>query len=354
MTIISSHNDWDQLKEVVVGIATHARVPTVDKSTHSFCFADQSYHDIKPLEGSHADVVIGEANEDLDNLTNTLVGLGVHVLRPDTIDNSKKFSTPDWETTGWYQYCPRDLLLPLDNMVIECPSPMRSRLFETWSMRERLMDAMMSGTQWIAAPKPRLLDSGYQLNNLDDPTLLNGEVVFDAPNIVRLGRDLLYQVSNSGNMHGYFWLRTILEPKYRIHLCPKFYSYSHFDSTVIPLKPGLVLFNGDRLNPDHYPRIFKDWDKIFFPGKDVVDVGSNLQNGISPCSKYIGLNLLSVNEELVIVDENQEELRSILDQHGVESIGLSMRQARTLSGGFHCVTLDLKRKGDLQSYFNVD
>jgi len=28
-----------------------------------------------------------------------------------------------------------------------------------------------------------------------------------------------------------------------------------------------------------------------------------------------------------------------------------MRQALTLSGGFHCVTLDTKRKGTLESYF---
>ena len=352
MTIISSHNDWDQLEEVVVGIATHAQMPIIDKSTHSFCFPDQSYYDIKSLQGNYADDVIGETNEDLDNLSNTLVNLGVHVLRPNDTDNSKKFSTPDWETTGWYQYCPRDLLLPLDNMVIECPSPMRSRYFETWSLRKRLMDAMLSGTKWIAAPKPRLLDSGYQLENLDNPTLLNEEIVFDAPNIVRLGEDLLYQISNSGNMNGYFWMQSILGDKYRIHLCQRFYLYSHFDSTVIPLRPGLVLFNGDRLNPDFYPPIFKNWDKIFFPGKEVIDVGSSLANGISTCSKYVGLNLLSVNEELIIVDQNQEELRKVIEKYGIETIGLPMRHARTLNGGFHCVTLDLKRKGDLQNYFN--
>lgn len=352
MTTISSHNDWDQLEEVVVGIATHAQMPIIDKSIHSFCFPYQSYDDIKLLQGNYADDVIGEANEDLNNLSNTLVNLGVHVLRPDDIDNSKKFSTPNWETTGWYQYCPRDLLLPLDNMVIECPSPMRSRYFETWSLRKRLMDAMLSGTKWIAAPKPRLLDSGYQLENLDNPTLLNEEIVFDAPNIVRLGGDLLYQISNSGNMNGYFWMQSTLGDKYKIHLCQGFYLYTHFDTTVIPLRPGLVLFNGDRLSPDFYPPIFKKWDKIFFPGKEVIDIESSLDNGISPCSKYIGLNLLSVNEELVIVDQNQTKLRKVIEEYGIETIGLPMRHSRTLGGGPHCVTLDLKRKGDLQNYFN--
>ena len=67
MTIVSSHNDWDQLEECFVGIADHARIPTVDKSTHSFGFADCEYEHIKDLEGPSPDWVINEANEYLKN-----------------------------------------------------------------------------------------------------------------------------------------------------------------------------------------------------------------------------------------------------------------------------------------------
>ena len=353
MTIVSSHNDWDQLEECFVGIADHARIPTVDKSTHSFGFADCEYEHIKDLEGPSPDWVINEANEDLDGLAKLLGNLGVKVRRPEAIDHSKEFSSPDWKTTGWYTYCPRDLLLPLDNLIIDCPGAMRARQYETLAYREFLYEAMAGGSQWISAPRPRLLDESYQLEDLSIPTLTNKEIVFDAPNVVRLGKDLIYQVSNSGSLLGGQWLKTILEPRgYKIHLAEKFYSYSHFDSTVIPLRPGLVLFNGDRINPDWYPPIFKDWDKIFFPGNKVHDIGTNLPNNVSPCSKYIGLNFMSVNEKLVICDENQEDLRKELDKWGIESIALPMRQARTLSGGFHCVILDTKRKGTLESYFD--
>lgn len=353
MTVVSSHNDWDPLEEVFVGIADHARIPTVDKSTHSFGFADCEWDHIKDLEGPSPQWVIDEANEDLDNFSKVLTDLGVKVRRPESIDHSVEFSTPDWKTTGWYTYCPRDLLLPLDNVIIDCPGAMRARQMETTAYREFLYEAMAGGSQWISAPRPKLLDSSYQLDDLSIPTLVNEEIVFDAPNVVRLGNDLLYQVSNSGTLLGGQWLKTILEPLgYKIHLAEKFYSFSHFDSTVIPLRPGLVLFNGDRINEDWYPPIFKDWDKIFFPGDQVHDIGTNLPNGVSPCSKYIGLNFMSVNEELVICDENQHALRKVLDQHGIESIGLPMRQARTLSGGFHCVTLDTKRKGNRESYFD--
>jgi hypothetical protein len=349
---VSSNNDWDPLEEIIVGTADHAMLPTLNKSSHSFCYAGDSWEDIKHLEGPHAQWLIDEANEDLEMLSNTLKGLGVVVHRPKSIDHSKKFSTPEWETTGWYTYCPRDLLLPLDNVIIETPSPMRSRYFETRAYYDYLYKQVKDGTQWICAPKPVLEDSSYQLDELNDATLLNNEIVFDAPNVVRLGRDLLCQVSNSGNQLGFEWLKTILEPKgYRFHIAEKYYSYAHFDSTVIPLRPGLVLFNGDRLTPDWYPTIFESWEKIFFPGDKLAVPKANLPGGIAPCSKYIGLNLLSVNESLVIVDQEQTKLMRELSKHGIESIGLPMRQSRSLSGGFHCATLDVKRKGSLQDYF---
>jgi len=60
---------------------------------------------------------------------------------------------------------------------------------------------------------------------------------------------------------------------------------------------------------------------------------------------------LSISEELVIVDINQTSLRKKLSSYGIESIGLNMRHARTISGGFHCVTLDTLRDGKREDYF---
>ena len=38
-------------------------------------------------------------------------------------------------------------------------------------------------------------------------------------------------------------------------------------------------------------------------------------------------------------------------QPDIRSIGLNMRHARTISGGFHCVTLDTLRDGKREDYF---
>ena len=349
---VKSNNDWDPLEEIIVGTADNCVHPTMNKSTHSFIYGGEEYENIKHFDGQPIEQwIVDEANEDLDKLESCLKNLGVKVRRPHPIDHNVKFKTPEWETTGWYTFCPRDLLLPLDNLIIDCPSPMRARYYETRAYYKHLYEWMAEGTQWISAPKPILTDDCYQLEDRKDPTLLNTEIVFDAPNIVRLGKDLLCQVSNSGNRLGFQWLKTILEPKgYRLHVAERYYSFAHFDSTVLPLRPGLVLFNAGRLSRDFYPPIFKDWDKIWVTKEDLNVPPAN--TGVAPCSPYIGLNFLSVNEELVIVDEKQEKLRRILQKHGIDSIGLPMRQARSMSGGFHCATLDTKRKGNLEDYFS--
>ena len=55
------------------------------------------------------------------------------------------------------------------------------------------------------------------------------------------------------------------------------------------------------------------------------------------------MNLFSVNPNLVVLEENQNPTRKELEKHGIECAMLPMRHARTLSGCFHCVTLDIDR-----------
>jgi N-dimethylarginine dimethylaminohydrolase len=346
--IINTHNDWDPLEEIIVGHAHNSRV-TVDISTRSFSYANYTMDQIIPMEGKYPQWVIDEANEDADGLANALVKLGVKVHRPKIIDWEKEFSTPDWKTKGWYSWCPRDLILPLGDMLIETPGPVRARYFETRLYSDILYEAFDDGALWLSAPKPRLLDDSFTFEDIKhNPTLLDKEIVFDAPNIVRVGRDLLYQVSNSGNLKGYNWLKRLVEPMgYRVHYS-ELYSFAHFDSTIIPLRPGLVLLNSSRVNPDNCPKIFEKWDKIYF--EDCVVQGSKLDGYLAPCSPYIGMNILSVDPNTVICDSTQIPLMRELEKHKIDCVPVQFRHAMTLSGGIHCATLDLRRRGKLEDH----
>lgn len=351
--LISSNNHWDQLEEIVVGVATNARVPTVDVSTMNMCYSNYSVDQIKNLEGQYPQWLIDEANEDMQVLADTLSSLGIKVHRPKIIDHSKKFSTPEWQTTGWYTWCPRDLLLPLNNLMIETPSPCRARYFETRAYHDIMIEAVNDGVEWIAAPKPILPDDSYQFIDIKEkPSLLNLEPVFDAPNCIRLGKDILFQISNTGNHLGMKWLKNVLERRgYRVHAAEHIYSFAHMDSTIIPLRPGLVLLNSTRVTPENCPKLFDKWDKIYFQDVAQTAVPTSGPGSVSPCSPYIGMNILSVNPNTVIVGKDQISLIKVLESKGFTVIPMPMRHARTLSGGFHCATLDLRRKGSLEDYF---
>ena len=334
---IFSVNDWEPLSEVIVGRADFAYIPPPDPSMKNFMYANLTYREISKYIGSYSDKVVDESNQDLEDLCDKLKELGVKVYRPKQIKHDAPIVTPYWKTTGWHNYCPRDIFLILGTSIVEVPSVMRCRIFETWSYDDILHEAFDDGAKWFSAPKQRYKEESFNFDDLTKPTLMNEEILFDAPNVVRLGMNLLYQVSNSGNEKGAKWLQSMF-PEYKVHVERDAYSGAHFDSTVVPLREGLVLFNGHRVSPDKYPKIFEKWDKIFFT--DFFDTQSD-SSGIS--SNAIGMNLLSVTDDLVIIDENQTELIKTLLRYGIESIPMSMRHQRTLGGGFHCVTLDLKR-----------
>jgi len=78
-----------------------------------------------------------------------------------------------------------------------------------------------------------------------------------------------------------------------------------------------------------------------------VDIG---YTGTVYASKWIGMNFMMVNPGLAIVERAQEPLIRELAKRRVDVIPLRMRHARTMGGGFHCVTLDVRRRGALEHY----
>ena len=247
------------------------------------------------------------ANEDLDALATTLMSLGVEVVRPDPLN----FQTH----SGMYNYCPRDRLLIFGDTVIDPPMMYPCRDMELQCYHDILKDANV-----VHMPR----DQG---------------LVLDAANILRLGPNkLLYLESASGNKAAYYWLLANLPPDTSIELC-NFYAGVHIDSTIVPLREGLVMLNASRVRFDNVPKAFDGWHKIWV--NDVVAQGFH---EYPYASKWIAMNMLVVDPHTIICDKNQPELIRTLKSYKFEVIPLELRHSRTLGGGFHCVTLDLVRQ----------
>lgn len=343
-SLVCSHNEWDPLEEVIVGRAENAQIARRDRSLFAVEYRDCGSLDKTPT-GRYPQWVIEETQERLEDLVDFFKAAGVTVRRPEIADHSKEFGSPNWKTDGQYNYCPRDLFVVAGDAIIESPMTLRARQFETLSYRPILRDYLESGARWFSAPMPELLDEDYLLD--DDRTIAIAErdPIFDAANVLRIGKDILYLVSDSGNKLGAKWLQAVLGENYRVHAVEGLYSGSHVDTTLTLVRPGLLVANAERVNPDNLPALFKKWDVIYLD--KVIDIG---YTSIPYASEWIGINFMMLNPETAIIDANQTGLARALESHGINVIRMCLPHARTLGGGFHCVTLDVRRRGTLEDY----
>jgi len=337
-------NEWGTLKEIIVGSATNAQVPKIgDKCLHSIDYAHLSDEEFKNRpSGLYPQQLIDETEEDLDHIAKTLTSLGIKVHRPVEQDFSEPIKTDNWEVDGYYNYCPRDIALIINDKVIEVPMTLRHRSNEA----ERTIKPLFDIDSWVQAPRPKLLDSIYQRDDLNIPTLLNGEPVFDAANVIKHNNDLLYLVSNTGNMDGCRWLndycKTTFGEEYKVHPVEDVYAYIHIDTTFVFLRENLVLLNPSRVHQHNIPPFLRTFDKIWAP----EPFPTKVMEDWCPASPWLGMNILPINKNLVMVEEHQYMLIKELEKWGIDSIPVKMRHARTFSGGPHCVTLDVVREDD--------
>ena len=366
---LNSHNEWDTLKEIIVG-RPNTRASLIFKKTPTEKEIEQAE---ELAREAYPEKIVNEIDEDLNELIDVIKDFGAKVYRPDASDVHKVYTTPYFTASAEHAYNARDLYLVVGDKVIESPSQEKHRYFEAQAYYDVLYHYFDEGSQWIAGPKPKLKGE-YMIPFFEDErkyiALSEDEILFEAANTVRMGKDLLYLVSRSGNQKGAEWLQRILGKDYKVHTTDKIYRSSHIDSTVLCLKPGLVLLNAYRVNKDNCPELFKKWEVIWFdqiipyPSRVVnfhrstrvkvyakllkMGIESNL-NGIA--SEWIGLNFLSLDPKTVVVDKIQTNLIKILEKKGLNVIPISFRWSY-LMGGIHCSTLDTVRDSKLESYFD--
>lgn len=302
--MISTYNEWDSLKSVVVGSAKYANWPNDDP-----VFAQESekttWKETPVPSGPVPDYIVDEANEDLNELAWTLHNLGVQVIRP----APRNYPV----TKGMYNYCPRDRLLVYGSTIVD-PAMM-------YPCRDQEILTLDEATHKSHDIRVMPRDQG---------------MVLDAANVCRLNDTWLYLESTSGNRKAYEWLCGQF-PDVTIELC-NFYSGVHIDSTIVPLREGLVMLNASRVTEATVPKCLQSWEKIW-----VTDVVAQGFYEYPYASKWIAMNMLVVDPNTVIVDRHQTNLIAILEQKKFTVIPLELRHSRTLGGGFHCVTLDLLR-----------
>lgn len=363
MKKLFSNNEWDTLKEVIVGtVPSKYLIPCVKKKPFT-------KFDLNLINIASSKVfpkkMLKDAQSDLNNLCDVIRKFGAKVLRTENKNNNVIFNTPYWHCIGEIVYNARDLNLIIGDKIIDCPSQEKYRFFENYGYYKIFDKYFSLGAKWFAAPKPKInIENIKNIINKKKKyqVLLENEINFEAANVLRLGKDLLYLVSRSGNRKGAKWLQDILGDKYKIHITEGIYRSSHIDSTIMALKPGLVMLNASRVNEKNCPKIFQKWKKIYF--NDIVKTPNEIlsfhkevrlkyykllkKNKIITdinhiASDWIGMNFLSLDKNTVIVDKIQKNLIKTLEKERFNVIPIKFSNSYLLKGGIHCSTLDTIR-----------
>ena len=381
---LNSHNEWDPLRAVVVGtvegFSPGLEIPEARPGVLEAA--------LELVKQAYPQWYLDEVAEDLESLCEIFRRARVNVLRPKWSETSSRFDTPNWSAAGFDIYNVRDLHIVFGNTLIASAPSSRFRLFETYALQNLFYENFFEdGFKWVSAPLPKLKGEYIheiarprsELESVEDhlhQRLSHGlsetfhylddhEVIFDAANIIRLGQDVLFLVSSTGNRKAVKWLANILGSDYRVHVTHAYRS-SHLDSTVLPLRPGVVLLNGARVNEVTCPEVFQGWDKLYFtevtplPETEVefhqsvrVPIYQKLQGmGVTSSLNHIsspwaGLNVMSIDPKTVLVHDRQTEMIKALEAKKFTVVPLRMRHCYTMLGGLHCTTLDVVRDSAL-------
>ncbi len=91
-------------------------------------------------------------------------------------------------------------------------------------------------------------------------------------------------------------------------------------------------------------------DILVAPEPDPID--GLLLRMTSLCGRWLSMNVLMVDERRVIAERHHTGMLRALERWGFEPIPGDLMHYAPFGGSFHCATLDVRRRGTLESYFD--
>jgi glycine amidinotransferase len=353
---VNTFNEWDPLEEIVVGIVEDALVPPWETITPAVVHDKTQWPFFKAEGGRRWPAeMLKKAEADIEAFVHILEAEGVTVRRPERFAWDRPIAAPGWSLpSSCYALMPRDVLLIVGDQIIEAPMGWRSRFFEHHAYKSLCKEYFRGGARWVSAPRPELSDASYlpdyvpmEEGEPQRTIATEFEPLFDAADAIKCGRDLFIARSSCCNSFGIEWLRRHLEPEIRVHEVEVYDTHPmHIDATFYPLAPGKLLVHPERCAkvPDMFAQA--GWNVLTCPEPDMP-----LDHPMYNCSRWISMNVVMLDQERVIVCKGEDTLIEAFKGWGFTPIECPFYDFETIGGGFHCASVDIRRRGELQSYF---
>ena len=313
--------------------------------------------------------VIEETKEDLENLSSTLKGLGVEVHRPNMentpVNLSQYARKPPQQTRD-------DMAVIGENVYVANNLPEYQTLFSQIDK-----DRLHFPKSYMDYSDPSFT---YEMH-INGPQTPDQQRLLSTSFIHLLGKDIFWGTNQPGwkdspliEYHKNKWE----SEGFRVNIQATEEMGGHGDATWCILKPGVIVTLHDLQN---YNEKFPGWDicyledkywdqlspfrkmkakvggKWWIEGEEDNDrligyVESWLGDWVGYCEETVfEVNMLSINEECVLVNNYNEKVFNFLKKHNIEPIICNQRHRWFWDGGVHCLTQDLYREGTMEDYF---
>jgi glycine amidinotransferase len=392
--IVKSWDEWSALKRVIIGRPEGTNVPAPEPAW---------WYDLPrggfPLGswGPFPQEMVDAANEQMDYFVGQIEKRGVIVDRIDI--QPFMFNQPLHSPLGWTQLNAhgvnnvRDVTMIHGHYIVEGTTCRRSRVFERFNLRPLFEKYYKEDPEVVhfSAPFPMLTDESYvnisgkgapdyyyyfenvwteeekleRLHNWEFQ-LSEKEALWDAADAMRFGKDIFHQGSCVTNKAGMDWLkRMFAELGIRVHHAlfdsppigegkPDNYHPWHIDVNLVPLRPGLCMYN-----PDWAPRtpelweLFKqnDWELVPAARPTRVHKNDVYLTGLYEGKSWISMNTFSIDEKTVCVEAGETAYIEQLEKLGFEVVPIPYEKVIPFGGALHCTTLDVYRESECEDYF---
>jgi len=345
---MSVWTDWDPLEEVIVGD----------------CYAPGAIDwFVQPDLQDSFNTILAETKQDLDNLAVLLQGMGIQVHRPKIHKYQHSVELPLLSVScPTAPLAPRDQYLVYGNTVYQTYTSMTDRYFDSLSYYDIFRNLFDQGHNWISQPPPNLRNLPPEKNWSNQGSLIynhlyHNKLLWHTATMFKCGDRLIANATGPGTQSGLEWMRRNLPPNTVVenagttmrnwgHIDHGFFMID--DHTVICIDGGFV---PKCLRDKHIHEIHQ-----YLP-TEMFDPASPIDRLLDPSKGYeqvvaFNTNILVIDSHNIVFANHMPELFEFLATLDVKCHVAPLRHRKFWAAGPHCVTLDIRRRGNKRKIVN--
>jgi hypothetical protein len=345
---MSVYTEWDLLEEVIVG-------DCYSPGDLDWC--------IPPDHVDEFNNILTETKSDLDAMAALLTGLGVKVHRPTVHRYSNsitlgKFVIP----TPISPMVPRDQYLVYGDTIYQTYTSMPDRYFDSLSYYDIFKHMFAQGHNWISQPPPMLYDlhKNYAWVSLD-PEVNKGHLVYEklykekllwhTATMFKCGDRLITNTRGPGSQLGLQWMQRNLPENIIVHSNNILENWGHVDHGFFMTDDDTVFCVGNKFVPECLSNKTV-YDITPYINSSKLKVNEHMLSALLEDSKgydqivaFYG-NVLVIDSHNIVMNEANPELIEFFATKQITCHISPFRHTGFWFGNIHCLTLDIKRRGN--------